>query len=112
MLGSQRWIKARIGQLLGPANSTNGVPLLHEVKVIPQNHRHDFRILAHNWEPSFFREGRRRSENDVPETSQKRKKYFQIRCGVEGKSWYPNWRAAREMGFDLGRLVIEWDPDS
>jgi len=45
MLGAQRRVEARIGQLLGDAKDTNGRPFSHDSKV-PRNDRGDFRILA------------------------------------------------------------------
>lgn len=46
MAGAMRRVEARIGQLLGDPDQTNGRPLPHNVKVIDHHERHDFRILA------------------------------------------------------------------
>lgn len=52
MLGAQRQIEARIGQLLGDARKAQlaGRPLSHELKVERPNDRYDFRILAKGFE--------------------------------------------------------------
>ena len=47
LLGVQRRLEARIGQLLGEAKDTMGRPLGHDLKVIDHAARADFRILAH-----------------------------------------------------------------
>lgn len=51
MLGAQRRVEARIGQLLGDANETNGKPLSHAIKALDRaNDRLDFRILARGFD--------------------------------------------------------------
>jgi hypothetical protein len=51
MLGAQRRIEARIGQLLGDAQEAQlaGKPYTRECKVIPREDRNRFRLLARGW---------------------------------------------------------------
>lgn len=61
MLGAQRRVEARIGQLLGDAKDTTGIPLRHDVKVIDHHDRHDFRVLAKAFDAELLSDEWRKS---------------------------------------------------